>query len=542
MIKIKLIPSRNGKPASKGQALVLLAVAFLVLLAFVGLTTDVGLLFIYMGHLRRAVDAASLAAAAQYRESRTIAELTSAASQVIDLNGVDPTFYTLTVQTCETDPGDTQLCTMPRRKLVRVTADLRVPTAFLHLVGVNTVNISADSIGEAASLDVVLVIDLSESMAWDASPGNPMRDPSQCNAADPGGSDGFVGECEPFQEVKRAAIRFTDRILNKAPELEEDRLQIVTFANGWSNNIDQGTHYRFIDTSVTPNEPRWTSDHGEVVNMIQSLNVYQPGACFDPPESWEFGSGSIATYYGPCRAYYSDGSYAGFDCIACQDHGFYGAFDWPSGHSEWSTFPTTNIGGGLLRAGNMFAVDTREDALWIVVMLTDGMANVTDQEEDDIVTSQATYPIGFCPDALGDPNTILPNCQDEDVTTRHSDGNANYDADDYARDMADFVGCMPINPAASCGGQTGQGAVIFAIGLGDIVLDDINEAHGRPYGATLLRYIAAVGDDGDATTDPCSGIGNYTTWCGNYYFAPTGNQLNRIFEDIASRIFTRLTH
>jgi hypothetical protein len=31
-------------------------------------------------------------------------------------------------------------------------------------------------------------------------------------------------------------------------------------------------------------------------------------------------------------------------------------------------------------------------------------------------------------------------------------------------------------------------------------------------------------------------------WCGNYYFDATGNQLDRVFEEIASRIFTRLTH
>jgi hypothetical protein len=30
--------------------------------------------------------------------------------------------------------------------------------------------------------------------------------------------------------------------------------------------------------------------------------------------------------------------------------------------------------------------------------------------------------------------------------------------------------------------------------------------------------------------------------CGNYYYAPTGAGLLRVFEAIASRIFTRLTH
>ena len=127
--------------SSKGQALILLAVAFLVLLGFVGLITDVGILYIFMGHLRRAVDAASLAAAAQYREGRSNVELTSAAVQVMNLNGIDPNLYTIVVETCETAPGDPALCTTPRRKLVRVTSDLGVPTAFLRLLGVDNIRI-----------------------------------------------------------------------------------------------------------------------------------------------------------------------------------------------------------------------------------------------------------------------------------------------------------------------------------------------------------------------------------------------------------------
>ncbi len=54
----------------RGQILLLLALGFVGLLAFIGLATDVGILFISMGHLRRGVDSAALAAAAQFREGR----------------------------------------------------------------------------------------------------------------------------------------------------------------------------------------------------------------------------------------------------------------------------------------------------------------------------------------------------------------------------------------------------------------------------------------------------------------------------------------
>jgi Flp pilus assembly protein TadG len=159
--------TKKSTPGSPGQALILIAIAFVVLLGFVGLTTDVGQLFIYMGHLRRATDAAALAAAAQFREGRTLTEMTAAAEQVMSLNGIDPARFTVTVQTCDTNPSDPRLCTTPRRKVVRVIGNLRVPMTFLSLVGVKDVDISTNSIGEAASLDVVLVIDISESMAWE---------------------------------------------------------------------------------------------------------------------------------------------------------------------------------------------------------------------------------------------------------------------------------------------------------------------------------------------------------------------------------------
>jgi hypothetical protein len=94
----------------------------------------------------------------------------------------------------------------------------------------------------------------------------------------------------------------------------------------------------------------------------------------------------------------------------------------------------------------------------------------------------------------------------------------------------------------------GQGAVIFTIGLGDAM---INNTCDPMYGGTcdadlgeeMMRYVAAVGDDNNPATDPCASVASGTTpGCGNYYFSPSGAGLLKVFEAIASRIFTRLTH
>ncbi len=125
-----------------------------------------------------------------------------------------------------------------------------------------------------------------------------------------------------------------------------------------------------------------------------------------------------------------------------------------------------------------------------------------------------------------------PYCRDGDssAATRHPgpgqpgyDINV-YDSDDWARDMADFV--------------AGNEVVIFTIGLGDLVTNFT--AGGDPAaGEMLLRYIAAVGDDGIASTDPCAGE-PVATNCGNYFFSPTAGELGQIFLEIADRILTRL--
>lgn len=525
---------------SKGQTLIIVALMFVMLMGFVGLVIDIGRVFIEMGHLRRAVDAAALAAASQFREGRDVSEMTAIAREVMYLNNVIPT--SITVDDCTTDFS---LCTtIPPRKFVHVTAGTQVNMTFLLLLGLESLPISSDAVGEAASLDVVMVIDISESMVWDAPANDPMRDPKACNDADPGGADGYPGECEPFEHVKAAADRFVQRILDKPSAEEEDRLAIVTFATGWSSNHDLGTHLRTAG---------WTNVSANARNIVSNLKVAEPGECY-------YEDGSLKTFWGPCRSYDISGGfygdYQGFECLSCRDAG-----DGPDPHEDWSTYTTTNIGGGLLTAGNMFAYQSRPDALWVVILLTDGMANATFMDAGDIFDNFLTYPIGYCPN--GDQNAVFPICQDHDVNSRHRVSDplnppANYDADDYARDMADFVGCMPVNSAPGCNGMAGQGALIFAVGLGSGVLDDgcrpgypgrcevgpdgdpFSAGDARPYGASLMRYVASVGEDGDPASDElCDGVA-YDTWCGNYYFGATGSQLDDIFEDIASRIFTRI--
>ena len=200
-----------------GQSLVILAIGFIALVGFVGIVTDVSVLFVRYSTLRRAVDAAAVSAASQMRriedptfvdangdgyddvaedEAGSVTNLNLAARSFIELYGLNP--KNVIVETCraqqvardsngnpvdgagvalfESDGDENpladpevldryqELCTEDELKLVRVTAQIEAPTMFLYLLGYRTVTLTESAISQTAVLDVVLILDVSESM------------------------------------------------------------------------------------------------------------------------------------------------------------------------------------------------------------------------------------------------------------------------------------------------------------------------------------------------------------------------------------------
>jgi hypothetical protein len=207
----------------------------------------------------------------------------------------------------------------------------------------------------------------------------------------------------------------------------------------------------------------------------------------------------------------------------CGD-GYY--FD-PGNLQDPSHCTTTNIGEGLLVAGDEYSNSSggRQQALRVTVLLTDGSANAGTASDGSAI----------CPESTWNPQHN-PLCRDSSSDTRHCavadtrgrcilNGNGlpvfpdnptgiyragvwdptNFDADDYARDMADFVGMD-------------QSALIFSIGLGRQVKLPTSD----PAGEKLLTYAAEK-------------VGN-----GLYFYAPDTNQLAEIFKKIGDNIAIRL--
>lgn len=203
---------RFTRRSQTGQSIVILALGFIALLAFVGIVTDVSLMFVRFSQLTRAVDSASIAAAGQVRRqvpnldelaacpvgqqtpetacaqaenkafARSFATIGIAARQFIEFYGLNPQSVKVdmcaTVSTIDTAPDPDilvpinadfqqdfdQLCTPDQRKLIKVTAQVTSPTVFLRMLGFSEIPLTASSISETAVLDVVVIMDVSESM------------------------------------------------------------------------------------------------------------------------------------------------------------------------------------------------------------------------------------------------------------------------------------------------------------------------------------------------------------------------------------------
>ncbi len=561
-----------------GQSIILLALGMIVLLAFVGLVTDVSLLFVRFSQLRRAVDAASIAAAGQIRENRDYADIALSARQFIRLHGLDP--ERVLVQTCLTNPTDLELCTIPPRKLVRVMAQIDSPTTFLSLLGWRTVTLETSAVAETAALDVALVLDTSESMSRSTntthySPitsgirpgcsgdsyllrwGGCCNDPGngqvsltgQISGVTSNAPDGDYSDlvCQPFKQVRDAARLFVQRM----DFVRGDRVVFVTF------NRDAGP--------ILPDNPGGPGTLPPLITdeniAIQTLNK-KIGVNVNPTGRWvdcpTFTNVSIPAW----------------------------SYDWAAPCND------TNLGGGLL-AGNQALTDplyVRRNAVWVMIVLSDGAANATPRAvRNNVEVSEGEYGYhGFCPwwtfcdphNPAGpgdyDPNctktddghTVGTWCSDNDPATRHfcmtSTGrvdlaapncDVDYDATDFAMDMADFAGLVEVMP-----GVPGNFIAMYTIGFG-VPGDPLT-----PLGEATLRYIADAGDNGlidnnamqdcrrdgicgnegppynpaiFGPPDACEGV-PHTENCGQYWYADNLEVLNQVFTEIASRLFTRL--
>jgi hypothetical protein len=239
----------------------------------------------------------------------------------------------------------------------------------------------------------------------------------------------------------------------------------------------------------------------------------------------------------------------------CDDDAILDAYDWNgdgdygNDHDEALTKTSdqisqvsTCIGCGVRLATDVLREGGRPDSVWVMVFLSDGIANLSDTHATN-ADVPASFTYGFCgsdpgtsfwPSYCIDKNTGSgsgrfciddPSSECPPETTSTADSGP-YSVEDYAYDMIDEAALLE---STNENEPLGEDMVIYAVGL-----------DAARVGADILRYMANLGEDGERDIDPCSGV-SATDNCGNYYYAPTGAYLDQIFENIASRIFTKIS-
>lgn len=613
MVQKKLLALKD-KP--RGQVLVIFAVSLLALLFFVGLAIDSGVAYVSYGQLKRAVDAASVAAANNFKRGAKYEEMVAATLEVIKLHNIDtsPERLHLEVYICDLDQNnqtDPDLATKKpeffaicpdtsreaARKLVWVEARQLTPFYFLSLLGFNGISLSTNATAEAAAVDLVLVIDTSESMAAECK--NPKGanylqcaefrtngyglstssdyDPNLCNPVTDGSGNVIAkSRCYPLRDALDAGEKLVDTLYEGY-----DRISLVTFATTSKTVFG-------LTTLVGGNRD-------QVINEIQKIKLHDDAPYARVWPQWR----NNISLINPANPEDRDGDGGDFDnglpaCaldddrwdqalgVPCDNDTKADAFDWDkdgiytdaddvlgvnwlstSGNSSYSLVGTCT-GCGMRAATDELKRNGRPGAVWVIVFLSDGAVNMSDTfyTFNDPDRIPASFPTGFCTkrywgDFCTDRTTSPRYCIDYNKTTPansnqtcppnsiwelRNPNTSNYSPFDYAMDMVDEAALTVVRNAANGSDPnynpkepTANDIAIYSIGLGPAI------SHGE----VLLRYMAAVGDDGDRVSDPCKNAMGVPlparTSCGQYFYAATGDQLLPIFDNIASRIYTKIT-
>src|SRR5271157_3628077 len=263
-------PENNGRPRrsrSQGQVMVIFAVSLVALLLFIGLAVDAGSLYLSYDQLKRAVDAAAVSAADDFKRGVSINQMTNGAEEVLKLHNVDLGSVTLQVYTCDSSglPATmSALCgTTPPRKLVYVQATEQAPLYFLALLGVPPVALTTNSLSEAAPIDMVIVMDTSNSMGINSNGyvANDYNPDSGAHACNP------TNQCKPLRYAKDAAKLLIDKGLYQ----NYDRVAVVKFAQ-----IAQVVHA--LDTNLGQGDTGVAGTAESDINTGVTLH-------YDPPEA-----------------------------------------------------------------------------------------------------------------------------------------------------------------------------------------------------------------------------------------------------------------
>ncbi len=182
----------RGNRVEQGQSLIIIAMAFVAIIAFVGLAIDTGIIYLNRMWLGQAVDAASLAAgydlpnikgacarAVEYLKANDYIAGTDFDYDIVfpnvpDAPGADPGAFVINSSTHGiSNPEDCSNLTVPAEHQgvhyqIQVVGRQQVPMIFMSILGFGEIESGIDGLAERSRrFDISLVLDNSGSMVYD---------------------------------------------------------------------------------------------------------------------------------------------------------------------------------------------------------------------------------------------------------------------------------------------------------------------------------------------------------------------------------------
>lgn len=133
---------KKGQRSERGQILAIVALSLVVLMAFAGLTADVGLIYGSRRQMQTAADAAAVAGANALQGSSTVASgYVTAAQDAAAMNG-----FTNATSGVSVNVSEVTCPNASAEQCVRVDVSQPEPTYFLRVLGYNSLNVSTEAI------------------------------------------------------------------------------------------------------------------------------------------------------------------------------------------------------------------------------------------------------------------------------------------------------------------------------------------------------------------------------------------------------------
>lgn len=201
---------------ARGSSLLMLAAGLVPMMAAIGGGVDLTRAYMAQARLQQAVDAAALAGR-KAMDGTDVSTAQGAVQKFIAFNFPAGLY--------QAQPLQTTLATTPEGALI-VTSSTRVPTTLMAAFGLEDIAISAEASARRSgtNIDVVLVLDVTGSMAYDVSGGN--------------------GNPKKIDALKTAALSFLDQLDSTRTQLAVSGLRVRVGIVPYSQTVNIGRHLR----------------------------------------------------------------------------------------------------------------------------------------------------------------------------------------------------------------------------------------------------------------------------------------------------------